>query len=144
MTSKKRLSKRQITVMDDLFSGQYDEQAVLEKHKLSRGVYNKWLVDELFAEEFSRRINVAHHQSQFLIAKYSSMAAARLIQLTNSEKEETARKACLDIINLPQAGKSDITPSDNSPCEKAPPELSLETAGRLLATLAEEKKQKAQ
>ena len=144
MTSKKRLSKRQITVMDDLFSGQYDEQAVLEKHKLSRGVYNKWLADELFADEFSHRIKVAHHQSRFLIAKYSSMAAARLIQLTNSEKEETARKACLDIINLPQAGKSDITPSDDSPGEKASPELSLETAGRLLATLAEEKNQKAQ
>ncbi len=93
------LTKRQLAVIDELFDGD-DEQAVLDKYKVSRRLYNKWLADDAFTGEFDRRIDAAFRQSAVLIARYAPLAAAKLVQLTESDKEETARKACLDIISM--------------------------------------------
>ena len=73
-----------------------------------------------------------------LIARYSLVAAAKLVQLTESEKEETARKACLDIIELPhQDTTKDQSGKTDGEKEKLP-ELSDEKASRILAVLAED------
>lgn len=126
-------------MIDDLFAGQLDEQAILDKHNVSRNIYNKWLTDENFANEFDRRIAALNRQSKLITARYAPLAAARLVQLTESEKEETSRKACLDIISLPPpaAKKSEqSTELQNASAQQVPP-LSDETAGRLLAALAQ-------
>ncbi|MBA7656987.1 hypothetical protein ES703_64916 [subsurface metagenome] len=139
MARKKQLKKRQLAVIDDMFSGELDEQSVLAKHKVSRDVYNKWLADGDFVEEFDLRIASAHRQSAALIARYAPLAAAKLVQLTESENQETARKACLDIISLPKIGAQKTerpdkaTKSSDNPAEQ----LSEATASRLLAALAE-------
>jgi len=139
MNKKKGLTKRQLAVIDDLFAGELDEQAVLDKHKISRNLYNKWLADEHFAEQFNERIARAYRQSEFIIARYAPLAAAKLVALTESDKEETARKACLDIISMhtirdtPDDGRMTMagrrTTSD---------ELTVEAASRILAALAED------
>lgn len=142
MAKGKQLSKKQLAVIEDLFAGELDEQQVLDKHKISRNVYNKWLGDERFADEFSLRIASAHRQGQLIIAKYASLAAAKLVELTASGKEETARKACLDIISPPTlAAKKTQAPTkaqQNASDEQAR-QLPPQTASRLLAALAEEK-----
>jgi len=143
MAKRKYLRKRQLEVLDDLFGGELDEQAVLRKHGISRAVYNKWLGDELFAGEFSRRLRAARLQGELIIARYSAVAAAKLVQLTESAKEETARRACLDIISLPrQADKKtsvlDKPAAANRDKAEQAPQLSEAAAGRLLAALAEE------
>ena len=149
MAKRKQLTKRQLAVIEDLFSdfSIVDEQAVLDKHNVSRSVYNKWLTDSLFTEQFDRRIAAAHRQSAALIARYAPLAAAKLVQLTESDKEETARKACLDIISMPQiartcgnasAGANPKSQMANQKSQIAP-QLSDQTVGRLLAILAEEK-----
>ena len=138
MSKKRRLRKRQLAVIDDLFSGKFDEQTVLEKHNVSRNIYNKWVLDKLFDAEVSRRISYAYRQSQSLIARYACFAAAKLVQLTESEKEETARKACLDIIGLPKlAGKANQKtdlPEQEQSCTS---DISPEAAKKLLTALAE-------
>lgn len=143
MTRQKQLTKRQFAVIDDLFGGELDEQAVLDKHKVSRNVYNKWLADGGFYAEFDRRIDSARRQGELIITKYTSLAATKLVQLTESESQETARKACLDIISLPPAAaKKPQTPSETKPAgEQEQPQLSDQTVSRLLAALAEEKPQ---
>ena len=141
MAKKKRLSKKQLAVIEEMFSGELDEQQVLDKHKVSRNVYNRWLADENFCAEFDRRIDSAKRQGELIIAKYASLAAAKLVQLTESKSQETARKACLDIISLPPAKKPQ-GPSETEPAgEQEQPQLSDETVSRLLAVLAEEKKE---
>jgi len=142
MARKKRLSKKQLAVIEEMFSGELDEQQVLDKHKVSRNVYNRWLTDENFCAEFDRRTDSARRQGELIIAKYASLAAAKLVQLTESKSQETARKACLDIISLPQAAaKKTQGPSEGSRAdEQEGPQLSDETVSRLLAVLAEEKK----
>lgn len=149
MAKRKQLTQRQLAVIEDLFSdfSIVDEQAVLDKHNVSRSVYNKWLTDSLFTEQFDRRIAAAHRQSAALIARYAPLAAAKLVQLTDSDKEETARKACLDIISMPQIARTcgnagaDANPKSQMANQKSQiaPELSDQTVSRLLAILAEEK-----
>ena len=136
---RKKLSKKQLAVMEDLFSGGLDEQAVLDKHKVSRNVYDSWLTDGLFVSEFDRRIMSAHRQSAALIARYAPLAAAKLVQLTESEKDETARKACLDIISLQALLDKGIAQPSGSQTDEAQPlqQITGQTASRLLAALAQ-------
>jgi len=144
MGKRKQLTKRQLAVIEDLFAGELDEQAVLDKHKISRNVYNKWLADECFAEQFNECIARAYRQSELIIARYAPLAAAKLVQLTESDKEETARKACLDIISRalfsPQVYPGGSNPQINLVAKhldsQFPPDLPAETASRLLAALA--------
>ena len=139
MTKQKELSKKKMAVIDDLFASQFDEQMVLKKHKVSRAIYNKWLGSENFIEEMDRRIAWLNRQSQAVIAKYATLAAAKLVELTDSEKEETARKACLDIISLP---KPTVKNAERAETAQTPLEnneqLTAATASKLLAVLAEE------
>jgi len=140
MARKKYLRKKQLDVLKDMFSSELDEQAVLDKHNVGAGVYSRWLSDELFWAEFSRRVEAARLRSEALLARYSFVAAAKLIELTGSEKGETARKACLDIIALPKltARRTASSGSPQNDDDKQPEQLSGEAAGRLLAALAEE------
>jgi hypothetical protein len=129
------LNKRQIAVLDDLFAGQLDEQAVLDKYKVSRRLYDKWQGCESFAAEYSRRIAALDRHSGLIIARYASMAAAKLVQLTDSENQETGRKACLDIISLTEKQVKETRHNERDmKDEQLPPE----TAAKLLAALAEE------
>ncbi len=141
MARRKHLSQRQLAVLDDLFNSELDEQAVLDKHKVGRNVYNKWQADEQFAAEFDQRIAALNRQSELIIARYASLAAAKLVQLTESEKEETARRACLDIMTMPKKISQETEAADTSKFSESKNvlQLSPEKASRLLAALAEEK-----
>ena len=80
---KKRLTKKQNSVMNDLFKGNLSEVEVLKKHKISAPLYQKWLADdELFADEFAFRIQAGKRQCELIIANYAPFAAAKLIELT--------------------------------------------------------------
>jgi len=145
MGREKQLTKRQLAVIEDLFSGELDEQAALDKHKVSRNIYNKWLADEQFSEQLRERITSSHRQSELIIARYAPLAAAKLVELTESQNPETARKACLDVISLPQAAakKTQGTSEGSQADEQDGPQLSDETVSRLLAALTEEKRKKS-
>lgn len=140
MAKARQLSTRQLAVIEDLFNGELDEQAVLDKYNVSRKLYNKWLADEVFVEQFDRRIAGAYRQSAAMIARYAPLAASKLVQLTGCEKEETARKACLDIIGFEsdRAEQNQTQPGFYPAGPEAVSELSGETASRLLAVLAKD------
>ena len=141
MTRRKYLSQRQLAVIEDLFNSDLDEQAVLDKHKVRRNTYDRWLEDKLFTERFKQYVNGLKRRSELLMAKYSCLAAAKLVELTASGKDETARKACLDIISSPKIGPQKTEQSDKGKkdSDKQAEQLPEATASRLLAALAEEK-----
>ena len=141
MAKRKYLSQRQLTVLDDLFNSDLDEQAVLDKHKVRRSTYDRWLEDKLFAERFQQYVNGLKRRSELLMAKYSCLAAVKLVQLTESKNQETARKACLDIISPPAlaAKKTEQPTEPQSSPDKQAEQLPPQTASRLLAVLAEVK-----
>jgi hypothetical protein len=137
MIEPKPLGKRQRAVLEDLFAGELDEEAVLDKYKVSRKLYSRWLTEPAFAEQLDRRVAAAHRRSAVLVASKAPTAAKKLLDLAESGQGETARKACLDIILMkPPAGPADAAIGAETPSERPP--LSDETAARLLAVLAEE------
>ena len=141
MSDLRGISRKQFLVLDGLFAGRLDEGEVLARYKVSRNLYNKWQADEAFAAEFERRLAVLNRHSRLIIAQYATLAAAKLVQLTNSKSSETARRACLDIISFAKGGGKKAAVKEKKEAE-AEEEISDETASRLLAALAEGEKEK--
>jgi hypothetical protein len=139
MLRAKKLTKRQLAVLDGLFTGNQTERTVLRKHHVPQHLYERWLTDKRFIDDLQRRIAGTYRQSRIILARKAPQAANKLVKLTACEKEETARKACLDIISLntPSSHKTpEVQPPSKDPVPT--PELSPESASRLLATAAKE------
>jgi hypothetical protein len=136
---KKKLSAKQLSVIEDLLAADMDQRQILKKHKLKPDVYRKWFDDELFSDELSWQLESARRQSELIIARFAPIAAAKLAALTESQKEETARRACLDIISLKLGiGK----PDDEKPADETDDcaEIDPETCRKILSILAKEEK----
>ncbi len=134
------LTKKQLDVIDDLFTSEQNENATLQKHKVSRALFNKWLADENFITVFDNRMSIAFKLNAARIAGNVSKAVENLIILSKGNTD-ISRKACLDIIAL-QKNILNIQPPTRQ--ETQQPEnpdacLSDEAAGKILAALAEEK-----
>ena len=95
----------------------------------------------MFKQEIDARIEAAIHQSKLVMARWLPLAAERLAQLTISEKDETARKACLDIISLhtPETEQKTAQNAQTVQAKEIKP-LPPEIASKLLAALVEIKK----
>ncbi len=135
---QKHLTRRQLAVVADLFEGRMDETEILARHKVSTRLYRAWLDDELFEDELKFRIDSARRSGELIIARYTPVAAAKLIGLIDSDKDETVRRACLDIMSAAreriESGPVDPA-AQNAGDSRAdlPPAL----ASKLLAVLAE-------
>ena len=138
MAKTKRLSRKQLALIEDLFASKLDEQKILDEHKVARQLYRKWLADEQFTEELNQRVGGAYRQSKLLLASNAPVAAKELVGLTKSKNPETARKACLDIIAMnPSTGQLG-TPATAEDKAEEPSPISPQVASRVLAVLAEE------
>jgi hypothetical protein len=140
MSESKNLSKRQLAVLEDLFTGELDEPDVLDKHGVRPRHFEEWFAEEGFRQQFEQRLARACRQSRLILARCAPLAAAKLVALTDCEKEETARKACLDIIALQSSAGPSTAPGTPAtpPPGRELPALSPEVASRLLAALAKE------
>ena len=126
------LSKKQKGVLFDLFSGRFTVQEVLARRRVSRRTYYSWHDNEYFAAEFRRLLNLARNEYQLIFARYASDIAMKMVSLTAAEKDETARKACMDIIiNRERKTKQQIE-AESKPIEDPLPDISPEVASKLL------------
>lgn len=132
---QKRLSKRQLAVIEELFAGGMDEMEVLQRHEVSTQLYREWLADALFAGELKFRIESAKRAGELIIARYTPVAAAKLVSLIDSDKDETVRRACLDIMSA--ARRTDTATTDSAESNEYQPDLPPALATKLLAVLAE-------
>lgn len=134
-TKERKLTPKQSAVIADLFEGGLDEAGVLAKHKVSTRLYRAWLADELFTDELRFRIDSARRTGELIIARYTPVAAAKLVGLIDSDKDETVRRACLDIMS---AGRqTDTVTTDSAESKEYRPDLPPALASKLLAVLAE-------
>jgi hypothetical protein len=139
MSKAKQLSRKQIEVINDLFESEKKEIQILQDHKVSWIIYNKWFADKNFIEELDNRIAAAKKRAAAHIAYTASKAIAGLVDLSQGQGE-TARKACLDLIALQSQATTQPQPQPQAPEQSDSPksDLSPETASRILAALAEE------
>jgi hypothetical protein len=137
MSKNKTVKSRALQVIDDMIRGETEEVA-LEKHNVKQEVLDRLLNNPEFAIVISNRIGFSIIRLKLLIAQYAQAATAKLIDLTQCEKEETSRKACLDIINLasrqsePVIGREKVKVIEKS----TGPVLTEEQASRILGALA--------
>jgi hypothetical protein len=127
------LTKTQLQIIDELFESGGDETAVLQKHNITFTDWQKQLADKDFADELAARMESSKRQGRIILSKYAPYAATKLIQLCESENQETARKAALDILNLQTGSPVAIAPGSANPL----PTLDAATASKILAVLAE-------
>lgn len=97
-----RLTKKQKKVMEQLFEATEDETTILANNRVTRRVFNNWLAEDAWIREFDRRIEESRRRTQIIISSFQPSAAIKLVELTNCGKEQTARQACLDIIQMPR------------------------------------------
>ncbi|MBN1973473.1 MAG: hypothetical protein JW787_07520 [Sedimentisphaerales bacterium] len=140
MSKNVQLTKKQFSVIDDIFESELKESEILRKHKVSRATYNKWLDNEYFTREFSTRIASEQRRNTIHITQNVSKAVGHLENIAQKQDGETSRKACLDIIEIEKQesdkqrpSQMEYRPAESTAC------LSNEAAGRILAALAEEK-----
>lgn len=131
------LTNEQLKFIDDLFELGGDETAVLQKHAISRTVYQDWLKEKEFTDCICERLKSSKLHSEILLSKYVSFAATKLIQLCQSENQETSRKACLDILNLQTLPLANARGS-----EELNEQLDPALASKILAVLAENQLEK--
>jgi hypothetical protein len=127
------LTKRQLDVIDEWFENGGNETAVLRKYNITHKKWKKWIADKAFNAAVAEKVESVQRQSQILIAQYVPMAAAKLIQLCGSDKGETSRKACLDILAM----RTDDNKQSIDADEEEKTMLDDETAAKILAVLAE-------
>ncbi len=136
-----KLSKRQINVLNGLFSGDLTLNDILKSCRVSQITYYDWLSDSFFMAAFDKRIDSARAVLTSTLAAYSQAALLSLVNLTRSEKTETARKACLDIVKLVQEEKDEQDAKfeiPNVPRQAIGKEvLSPEQSSSILSALAE-------
>lgn len=129
-----RLTKKQLHLINLLAKGtDFDEAGV--QCGTAPATLRKWLSSETFTTELAFRQDIARRQSELLLSRFATTAASKLIALLESEKEETVRKACLDILNL--TGKQPQATGENVPPKPIQP-LDSKTADKLLEVLSKE------
>ena len=131
-----RLGKRQLAVITDIFENALTEADALAKNHVTKWLYKKWLDNPSFTAELDARFDEALRRSKFLVAHCLPLAVHRLVQLIVSEKDETARKACLDLVSLKLSDAGLKNPQNPQPQAELPP-ISQQKASRMLAILAE-------
>ena len=94
------ISKRQRAVIDDLLKNGLNEYEILEKYKISPSRYRKWLQNSVFIRELDAHALAAERQTRFALIHCQPKAVAKIIKLIGEEKGETARKACLNALEL--------------------------------------------
>ena len=150
MINAKPLSTKQFAVIEDLFEGELEEQVIQEKHNLSRKLYDKWLADKDFIDRLNKRLAWEHRRGEFMLARYTRVAVSNLVRLTDCNKPETARKACLDMITMRYNHLSDRSssgtpalPAGDTTSQFESMNLAPETTSKSLAVLAEETQKKS-
>ncbi len=131
------LSVKQKKVVDELFEG-ITEDELFSKALMTRSLFLTWLSQKDFIDALQSRVAVAAVRSQMMIARQSPLAVERLVALTKNENPETARKACLDILELSAkcSGEPSGLARPTDP-QKGQPRMTTEQASRILAALAE-------
>ena len=137
---KKAASKsKALVAVDEILKGGEGAE-VLKHHRIEPEAFDKLLNDPKFALQVSNRIGLSIIRTKLLIAQYAQAATAKLISLTECEKEETARKACLDVITL-ATKQSDITLQKEKVSEiveSANAPITPDQASKMLAVLADD------
>lgn len=127
-----KINSRQRRFLNEILDKRVPIDNAIEIVGIDERLLCAWFATPAFLEELARRIEFITKRADMLISQHRLTAVEKLVTLTSCEKEETARKACLDIIEL--------TTEKNTQQQTEPtPQLSPELAAKLLSIIADSK-----
>ncbi|HBG26743.1 MAG: hypothetical protein A2Y10_00765 [Planctomycetes bacterium GWF2_41_51] len=132
-----RSREKQLKVIRELFEGNEGEKKVLEDNNVSEQTWRRWLADKHFISKVTNKIETAKLANQILLAKLMPVVTTRLLQLCSSENEDVSRKACLTLVELQNDKEINLQFE-----EKPEMQIEPETASKILAVLAERRREK--
>jgi hypothetical protein len=107
------LNQKQLDVITTLFTGESIADA-LKSVGVSLEEYGKWKETDEWKEEIQRRIEEYYRQAMIILAAYQPVAAVKLIELLDGEKEATVRQACLDVLAMKPAVEEQLSDKDQA------------------------------
>jgi len=135
MRSSKRASSgsnpRQRKLAKALCTGN-DLNEALAECGVTEKTFCMWMDDPAFEAALAFEQGWRIRRSQLLVCNHAADAVDRLVNLFKTDKGETARKACLDILEL---ASQHIRDSQSSGRAEKIPRLSPEAAQRVLEAL---------
>jgi|GEM_PF-1247929 len=93
------LTSKQLQVARAMHEEGLTEGEVVERFGVPERRLRRWLANEAMVQEFSRLNEESVRQTRSIISHFGPVAAARLVQLLDSEKADTARRAALDLVD---------------------------------------------
>ena len=87
-------------VLKDIIEAGMNEREVEEKYRLQKGLIRRWYADEEFRTELIAAVKTARLRAMAMMGQSTTMAMTELVSLARCGKEETRRKACMDIIRM--------------------------------------------
>ena len=81
----------------DWYAGLREEE-LGAKYKISGRQARAWVADPAFAAGLEELARASAQETRCILARYGTVAAARLVQLLESDKPDVARRAALDMI----------------------------------------------
>lgn len=128
------LSKQQVRLAADVYGGRLSEKALSSRHKVSLRVLREWLRMPEFQAELQRLCDESMQETRCTISRYGPVAALKLAELLASGKEDTVRRAALDLVDRCLKNSAEPVGGED---EEEQLMLSDDDARRMLFTLAE-------
>jgi len=98
-----KLTKAQHSVLNLIFVGKKTEEDALGDANISLKIYEGWFRQPAWNAEYTAHIKRCKRRAEQLIANSQQKAAEMLISLTDSDKDDVSRKACLDILEMEES-----------------------------------------
>ena len=132
------LSGKQKKLIEALFTDLADDE-LSEKFSITRATFVTWLEQKAFATSLAKGFHSRRVLTELLIAREAPGVVSQLIALTASDNPETARKACLDVLELLRSCDTPIVaPPESDKPGKGERTVTPQQQSRMLAVLAED------
>jgi hypothetical protein len=93
------LTKRHQKLAQEYYQGKWTEEELLKRHRLSDKQFQKCLEAEDFQQELDRLCTRSMQETRLIISRFGPIAAMRLAELLGSDKDDTARRTALDVVD---------------------------------------------
>ena len=111
------LTIKQKKVAQAVYEGRLSETEIAEQFKISPQLLGKWLQSETFQQELHRLCETSIHETRCIISRFGPTAALQLATLLSSEKDDTKRRAALDLVDrclaIQKQTQADTNPTDD-------------------------------
>ena len=129
------LTINQKQVARAVYEGRLSEDEIVEQFNLRPQRLSRWLQTEAFQQELHRLCETSIHETRCIISRFGPTAALQLASLLGSDKDDTVRRAALDLVDrclaINKQPKNASTKEDDNE-----PEISDEQAKAMLCELA--------